>query len=294
MNNKLSRLPATAAKFLFLAFAVWIVTRIFLFQIYSVPTGSMKNTLIEGDFVVVNKLAFGTRIPITPLSIPGTGIFLKRIQLPYLRLPGYAKVKANDVLVFNYPIELELPIDRRKPYIKRCIALPGDTLTVSLGTISVNGIKVQEADSILYRYQHKVSGETVYLTGTGAAKNKNQLVRIPMYEETYSPNYYPNNGLLKWNLDNMGPLFVPKKGSTIPLSNENILLYRTIIEQHEGNELQQRGGKVLVNGLTCYTYTFKMDYYFVMGDNRYNSIDSRLWGFVPENHLIGKFSFVFP
>jgi signal peptidase I len=108
----------------------------------------------------------------------------------------------------------------------------------------------------------------------------------------YTPGIFPHNAQVKWNVDYFGPVYVPKKGKTIALTDRNILLYRKLIEQHEDNKFEIKNKIVYINGQPATTYTFKMDYYFVLGDNRYDSIDSRYWGFVPEDHLIGKASYI--
>ncbi len=292
MKSTINYFSESLIKSIFWAFLLWLVARIFLFQIYSVPSDSMSNSLLSGDYVVVNKLAYGARIPITPLSIPGTNFYFDAIALPYLRIPGYSTPQRNDIIVFNFPLDRYVPIDCRQPYIKRCLALPGDTIAADLGIILVNGAKTIETDSVLCRYVNEQTGEYLYLTKQAAKKSNFTL--LPLNGSVYRPVYFPNNGLIKWNADNFGPLLVPKKGMIIKLTPENILLYRTAIEVYEGNTFKSEGSKVLINSIPATSYTFKMDYYFVVGDNRYNSIDSRFWGFVPQNHLIGKFSFVLP
>ncbi|MES2628805.1 MAG: signal peptidase I [Bacteroidota bacterium] len=289
-NKNYSRVLTAALKVIFLAFVVWLATRIFFVQIYRVPTGSMNNTLLEGDYVIVNKLAFGPRIPIT-FSIPGTDIYVDRFTLPYLRLPGFGNVERNDILVFNYPLENDLPIDRRKPYIKRCVALPGDTLRIENGTVLVNGEILQQPDSALFRYSSLSLNTTVYLTETAAKQA--QSIRFPQRSTDYRPACFPNHPALKWNADHMGPLIVPKKGMRIVLSPENLVLYKRVIEMYEGRKISQLGDLIFIDGQKSTHYIFTGDYFFVMGDNRYNSVDSRFWGFLPQSHLIGWAFFSF-
>ncbi len=276
-------------KLLFLAFVVWLITRVFIFQIFSVPTGSMRNTLKEGDYIFVNKLAYGARIPITPISIPATSIYIKSLLLPYLRLPGYSSPKRNDILVFNYPVESNVPVDRRKPFIKRCIGLPGDTLLISNGEISINSMLIEEAAGVLVRYS-QLNGLRDSSMGIEEGRLSG-LGRDTYQAGEYSPSFYPNTGLVKWNPDHLGPLVIPKMGMRIELSPSNLILYKRVLEIYEENTLQQLGDVVFVNGKAASHYTFKQDYYFVMGDNRYDSIDSRFWGFLPHDHLIGRFAF---
>ncbi len=171
-------------KFLFYSFITWLVIHLFFFQAFHVPSDSMNKRLTEGDYILVSKLAYGPRTTITPLAVPfSTGrYFLDWIQLPYLRLPGYSSIKQNDVLVFNYPVELNLPVDERQPYVKRCIALPGNQLLIDSGQIFIDGKLMQEKDSLV----------------------KMEITK----KDFYNPNYFPNNSKYKWNLDHFGPLAV--------------------------------------------------------------------------------------
>jgi signal peptidase I len=226
----------------------------------------MQNDLFEGDYIVVNKLAYGARLPITPLSLPfsSSTSFLTWIKLPYLRLPGYTHICRNDVMVFNLPTDTKVPVDERELYIKRCIALPGDTLKIDSGRIFING-KLQQ-----------------------------DLGKVPDFrispQSTYSPNFFPHNSRFQWNLDYFGPLLIPKKGDSVKIDFNNLALYSKIIGELEGNKLETNGTGIYINGKKADSYTFKMNYYFAIGDNRHNSIDSRYWGFVPEDHIIGKAS----
>lgn len=223
----------------------------------------MEKTLNIGDRVVVNKLAFGSRIPITPLSIH-FGKFKKYvnwINLPYMRISGYTKIKRNDILVFNLPTETQHPIDERKEMIKRCVGLPGDFIEIKSGKVYVNTIHQNETF---------LSPETQSLSS-----------------EFYSPSFFPHHGDFKWNLDFFGKLYIPKKGQTIHLSPKTIILYKSLIEQYEKNSISILGSSYYVNSEKKDTYTFKLNYYFVLGDNRHNSIDSRYWGLLPEDHIIG-------
>jgi signal peptidase I len=254
-------------KFFFWSFFIWLFVRVFVVQIVQVPTNSMNQTFIQGDRIIVNKLAYGTRIPITPLSLdfiaPHT--FLNWIQLPYWRLPGYSSVKRNDIIIFNFPLQDSLPIDEKKEYVKRCIAIAGDTLNIVNGIIYLNNKKVQE---------------------------EKQLNKKTIDKKTYNPAIFPHTADIKWNLDNFGPFYIPQQGCKILINKKNISLYQRIIEQYEHNTLKITTDSIYINNEVTTSYTFKMNYYFVLGDNRYNSYDSRYWGLVPENHLIGKTSFL--
>jgi signal peptidase I len=253
-----------AAKFIFTAFLIWLFIHLFFFQVLYVPTVSMVPTLNEGDYIVVNKLSYGARLPITPLSLPfgGSRVFLDWLKLPYLRLPGLIPVRRNDLMVFNLPAEQELPVDERKLYVKRCVALPGDTFAMDSGRVFIDHRRLtyanEKKDSFL------------------ADKN------------TFNPNVFPNHPFFRWNLDFFGPVVIPQMGKSVKLTVYNIYLYKKIIEYFESNKLEIRNSSVYINGRQAESYTFKMNYYFTLGDNRHNSIDSRTWGFVPENHIVGK------
>jgi signal peptidase I len=249
-------------RIVFWSLLLWLFVRIFIFQSFQIPSSSMHPTLIEGDHIFVNKLAYGARIPITPLSLPMSETYLDWIQIPYLRLPGFSSVKHDDIIVFNYPMDDDLPIDERKGYVKRCVGLPGDTIKIKKGITAING--KDEITSF-------------------------KPIRA-MDSSIYSPACFPNDARIKWNPDNFGPLYIPKKGESIVLNKKNILLYKRVIEKYEGNILKIKNDSVFINEHYRVTYSFKMNYYFAMGDNRSNSVDSRFWGFVPESHLIGRVS----
>lgn len=251
------------AKYSILVIIIWLVVRLFVIQAYTVPTASMNNTFVEGDKVFINKLAFGARIPITPLSVHfgKTKKYIDWITLPYIRFFGYTSIKQNDIIAFNLPSETEHPVDEKKEMLKRCVALPGDFIEIKNGIVYVN--KIPQNEEFLFPSKQVVS------------------------KENYSPTIYPHHGNYKWNLDFFGSLYIPKKGQPIPLNAKTIVLYKSIIEKHEGCSVSVLGNDYYVNGKKTENYTFKMNYYFVLGDNRYNSIDSRYWGLLPEDHIIG-------
>lgn len=232
----------------------------------------MQPALFEGDRIFVNKLAYGARIPITPFSLPYGKVYVDW-QLPYLRLPGFSVVQHNDVVVFNYPAEDELPVDRRQGYIKRCAGIPGDTLSI------INGIV-------------KIAIDPVHPGNVNAslASDCREIVRTLYDSSAHSPSFFPNSPFISWNPDHLGPLYIPAAGASIVLNKHNLILYKSIIEKYEHNTLKVSNDSVYINGQYSLSYSFKMDYYFMVGDNRGNSIDSRFWGFVPEDHIIGKAS----
>lgn len=308
--NKLFRI-------LFIAFCLWIIVRVFLFQAFTIPTDSMNNTYIDGDKVVVNKLAYGARLPITPLSvhIGNTKKYLDWISIPYIRIKGYSEVMRNDIIVFNLPTEFQLPIDERKESIKRCVAISGDVITIENGDVYINSIlvpepsvlkwyrisskqnqldtscinkfikhdKINSLSSILELYISKKEQDSILNCNSQIIFQKKHIEK-----EYYSPAFFPNNAIFKWNFDHFGPFYIPKKGHRIELNATNLGLYKSTIESFENNAISTKGDSIFINNTYSKYYTFKMNYYFVMGDNRYNSIDSRFWGLVPENHIIGK------
>lgn len=309
-------------KIIFYAFLLWLLGHLFFFQTAGIPTASMRQTLLEGDRIYVNKLAYGARIPMTPLSFPGSGsLYVEWISLPYMRLPGFSEVKRNDVIVFNLPENNELPVDQRREYVKRCIGLPGDSVRIIAGKVFVNGEKADSVENLLYSYTMVTNGNPVDTAITSqldgfshsmfvdintfqvflSEKNADSLRHVKNVTAVkknrcdslyYHPSFFPNSPLVKWNLDFFGPLYVPKEGDSIVLNQRNLALYKKLIEVDERNELSVKNDSVFINKQFTRTYVFKMDYYFVLGDNRYNSIDSRYWGLVPEDHLIGKASYI--
>jgi signal peptidase I len=278
----------------------------------------MHSVLNEGDYVLVNKLAYGPRIPITPLSLPfgNSKIFLDWIRIPYLRIPGYSDVKRNDVIVFNFPMEDEYPADKRKEYIKRCVAIPGDSVSIRYGKVFIGGKESATPGTVLFPYAVRMEKpgadlgaqfETFDAASAGGTdlnlllsekdadslRNLKQVAgvqKLLLDSSYYAPAFFPNASQVKWNADFFGPFFLPRKGDSIPLNRINFFIYKRMIETYEGNKIQLVADSVFVNGKKSGWYIFKMNYYFVLGDNRRNSIDSRFWGPVPEDHLIGRAS----
>lgn len=309
-------------KYIFLSFLGIVVLRIFVFQSFVIPSASMYGSLVEGDYVIINKLAYGSRLPITPLSIPfgNSKKYIDWIQLPYMRLWGYSEIKRNDIVAFNFSLEDALPIDQQEAYIKRCVAIAGDTLQITNGFVSVNG-NVNEPNAVYKCYQliskraldtstqKRISASLSMsdslgfkylffadvLTVESLRKNTNviSLTVQPLAKTDYHPSVFPNYPSLAWNNDWFGPLYIPKKNDSIELSSSNLVLYGRILERFEKVKLSYKNDSVFINGSYSKYYKFRNNYYFMMGDNRYNSVDSRVWGFIPESHIIGKMSWKF-
>lgn len=352
-------------------FATVVATliRIFFFEMYVIPTSSMEKSLLVGDYLCVSKMAYGPKVPNTPLSFPFVHhtmpfsttkkSFTEIISWPYHRLKGCGEVKRGDVVVFNFPAGdtvllenqattyydvlreyqnqygeaegrqklneqytvISRPVDKRENYIKRAVAVAGDTLKIVSGELFVNGKPFTEIPRMQYVYFIRTNGTPISksamedmsialdditynqsnqtyilpLTDENATRIKGMknVIEVIKYEsEGVNPSVFPHDTIYKWNEDNFGPLWVPKRGATVALNRETLPLYSRIIETYEGNTLKVECEDIYINGKKRDSYTFNMDYYFMMGDNRHNSADSRFWGFVPEDHIVGKASFV--
>ena len=382
-----------------IAFAIVAATLVhtYVMQPYTIPTSSLEKTLLVGDYLFVSKFHYGARVPTTTIATPmlhdsiptaivsekNTKSYLNKPLLPYLRIPGFQKIKRNDIVVFNWPVDTLVhwmdpskgtdfkPLDKKTNYVKRCVGIAGDTLEVRDGYVYINGkqnilpdrAKLQFYNKVyskkglstqkLLRYTDKeferkfiinfssqsqiekvmryavnnpkkikdnefiitTSDEGVpqwiingyrldikeistkirkaNITDEIAAKLRkdsevDSVVKVINPRGNKGNNMFPQATNLSWNTDNYGPIYIPKKGTTVPLNMNSIPFYERIIDDYENNQLEVIGEHIFINGKKTTSYTFKQDYYWMMGDNRQNSLDARSWGYVPFDHVVGK------
>lgn len=342
-----------------ITFAVVFATIIhtFVTQPFGIPTGSMERTLLVGDFLFVNKWSYGYRLPMRPVAIPflqGTIMdtgekgnpkddpksYVDAVKLPYTRIFQFKKPQRTDIVVFNYPQDsVHTAIDRKDPYVKRCVGVPGDILEMKAGRLFVNG----KPEVVLgdQQTQHKYIATTgsqldipalykIYgflpvqevQTQTGylydfqgltdkTAKEIKELPQIIEFKEhiwdkdsaaisykvnaardAYSKNIDTTQSVFpinrKWNQDWYGPLRIPKKGDVITLNQETLPEYQWIISEYEHHHLENKNGKIFIDGKETSQYTIQQDYYMMIGDNRDASLDGRFFGFVPEENIVGS------
>ena len=392
-NSSNNNLKETISSLIFAIIAATIVHN-YIIQPYIIPTGSLEKSLLIGDFLFVSKFHYGARAPMTAISLPMVHdtipllkirSYLKKPQYPYLRLPAVQKIKRNDIVVFNWPADtvrkffvkekgVKKPIDKKSNYVKRCVAIPGDTLEIINGFVHINDVKsvLPERARVQYNFnaysnkgvssrkllklgisdfyrkfkidninQNTYNEILPYIIGTTGntrenfvvitkengfpiklinklnlkiseildiekkltltiresllLKNQNWIDSVLMNvnnSKTPNLNYFPNKIPYNWNEDFFGPIIIPKKNQIIKITKENLPLYKKIIVDYEKNKLKTSREKIFINGKEVNEYKFKQDYYWMMGDNRHQSEDSRVWGFVPKDHIVGKPIFI--
>ncbi len=353
-------------------FAVVAATliRTFLFEAFVIPTESMEKSLLVNDFLFVDKITYGARVPQTPLSFPfvhntmpgaiTTPSYTKLIQLDYTRLPAIRSIQRNDVVVFNFPTGdtiinlpefgskqpyydvlrspefngdreklfaqfpiLVHPMDKTDNYIKRCVGIPGDVIQVKESHLWVNGqpayvspgaqteylvetdgtplpedfiqdtigININEASADIGFVEGIPNTYRINMTAA-AAGSVSKLAHVKSVKNYVDNNVgytFPNDVVhCPWTLDNFGAIRIPKKGDVISLNDSTIEMYRRLIITYEHNSLDQKNGQFYINGKLATNYTIQQNYYWMMGDNRHRSQDSRFWGFVPETHIVGR------
>tara|TARA_B100001564_G_scaffold157090_1_gene131937 strand:- start:491 stop:2185 length:1695 start_codon:yes stop_codon:yes gene_type:complete len=370
------------------------IVHTYFIQPFIIPTGSLEKSLLIGDFLFVSKFHYGARLPTTAIAMPmvhdtipllKTRSYLKKPQIPFFRIPGFQKIKRNDIVVFNWPADtvrqffvketgVKKPIDKKSNYVKRCVGMPGDTLEIYNSEILINNkkSKMPEWAKIQFTYniykkegvssrklkefgvddftrkfkinnitQNSLDKLIPYIMGTqgnsinnfsvitgnkglpiklisdlglevkeliGNSKiinttidqvntlkksnNFDSITRKINEIKTYNESYFPNRITFNWNQDNFGPIIIPKKGGKIILDNKKYPLYKKIIEEYENNSVIRKSNEFIINNKKVDHYYFKQNYYWMMGDNRHKSEDSRYWGFVPEDHIMGKPIFI--
>ena len=385
----------TVGSFVF-AIVVATVVHNYFIQPFVIPTGSLEKTLKVGDFLFVSKFHYGPRIPKTVIALPlvhdtipliKTRSYLKYPQLPYLRLPGFEKIKQNDIVVFNWPADtvrrffvrekgVIKPMDKKSNYVKRAVGMPGDVFEIKDGVIHINGkenvlpyrakpllnYKIYSnsgvssstlislgIDRFIRKYEIDISNQSSsslnrllpYIMSYSQAEDNKLIIitsnkgvpidivrslnlniiellekekdvkltsneikrlkleggfdsinRITQNTKTFNTTYFPNNIKFNWNNDNFGPITIPKEGQSVNINLDNLPIYKRVIGEYENNDIEIIDNIIYINKERSTSYTFKQNYYWMMGDNRYNSEDSRVWGFVPYDHVLGKPVFI--
>ena len=389
-----------------IVFAIVAATLVhtYIIQPYVIPTSSLEKTLLVGDFLFVSKFHYGARVPMTTVAAPMVHdtlpilktrsyvadvdpatyktSFWNKLQLPYMRLPGFKKVKRNEIVVFSWPADtvyqffkqqegVRKPIDKKSNYVKRAVGIPGDTLSIVDGYVHINGkktvlpyrakpmfshtvtvengfsnaaidilgrenfagnvvripnssLELENPDQVITAmHMEKIKSDSAYTYYSGNVSNNrvrdylksedvSNMAIFNLTEEeaknftgkdgiisieklaftTKKTSLFPQDPAHPGTLDNMQAIYIPEQGKTVALNLEVLPLYEKIIKEYEDNTLKVNGNQILINGEVANSYTFKQDYYWMMGDNRHRSEDSRTWGYVPEDHIVGTPVFI--
>lgn len=345
---------------LFAVVAATLVHTYFI-QPFTIPSSSLEKSLLVGDFLFVSKVNYGARVPMTTVAAPmvhdtiplikkksylfnddeskNESSWINKLQVPYLRLPGFEKIDRNEIVVFNSPADstntiiyftsdrkYDKPIDKKINLVKRCVGIPGDSLEIRDGFVYINGEKNELPDRAQLQFSYlvqpktntfnpKVMADRYDITDDFGIINEQNTYYFPAISDealnkfknhpnvasitpnkqekgVRDPNIFPHHPDYKWNNDFFGPIYIPEKGKTIDINLEVLPLYRRVITEYEGNTLSVEGNQIFINDALATNYTFKQDYYWMMGDNRHNSLDARAWGFVPFDHVFGKPVFI--
>ncbi|MGY8909905.1 MAG: signal peptidase I, partial [Flavobacteriales bacterium] len=373
-----------------IAFAIIAATLVhtYFMQPFTIPSSSLEKSLLIGDYLFVSKFHYGARVPSTVIAAPmvhdslpftGTASYLKRPQLPYTRLPGFQKIKNNEIVCFNWPADTLAtmwgdvsgkftykPVDKKTNYVKRAVGIAGDSIEMKDGYFYINGKKnelpYRAKLQFYYTYEskqpisantypkflidkgrtgvykilteywndervqdaiklngslNKIGEDSLYTEVAGGinpdfaqkfkmlnvenkininmtAEEVEKLKKHPLTVSVKKINHAPDNAIFphiesnKWSQDNFGPLYIPKAGATVKLDKNSLPFYEQIIKNYENNDLVVNGDDIFINGEKTDSYTFNQDYFYLIGDNRHNSLDGRYWGYVPFDHVLGK------
>ncbi|GAB1307407.1 signal peptidase I [Urechidicola sp. KH5] len=339
-----------------IAFAIIAATLVhtYFMRPYTIPTSSLEKTLLIGDYLFVSKFHYGARVPMTPIAlpmvhdsmpsikIPFTGIrtpsfssHVKSVQSPYMRLPGIQKIKRNEIVVFNWPADTlktmwgdnsgeytYKPIDKKTNYVKRCVAIAGDSLQIINGKIFINGKQTVLPDRAKPQYHYTVTTKSAinqrfldrYNIREGGQISENKFIFTITEEEarrlaknsvvtaierknipngSYDRSVFPHSPKYPWSVDNFGPIYIPEEGATVAINEATIPFYGHIIKEYEHlQNVDVTDTSITIDGTPITEYTFSQDYYWMMGDNRHNSLDARSYGYTPFDHVVGKPVFI--
>ncbi|MBN2755842.1 MAG: signal peptidase I [Bacteroidales bacterium] len=300
-----------------------VFSRLFFFEIFTIPSASMDNTMKVGDKIIVSKLQYGPRLPRSGFEIPWLNLFwylnnnarldLGKNEWGNKRLSGYSKINRGDIVVFNNPGNMF------EFYIKRCVGLAGDSLQITNSKLYINKkiqilpekakseykiycpdqtLVLKQLDSLnIYVTNFFIQKQKVKYLLCNISKRKKNIIEslstvdsiiISIKGIEYHQGIFPKDSSYKWTQDNFGILWIPKKGSKIKLNDRNYVFYADIINKFENSTIIKTDNGFFIGNKRIKNYRFKQNYYFMMGDNRHQSMDSRYWGFVPESQIVGK------